>query len=88
MFPKICSNDIFMVKFVAHELLMEIKSEYLIVLFSPSLSTFLPFYLPLPLPTSPALLFLLQVQIFLHFFLKDKLSKNSSTEVKSQSELR
>lgn len=90
VFPKICSNDIFMVKFVAHELLVEIKSKYLIILFPPSpppsLSTFLPFYLPPSLLTSPTLFFFCsKYKFFLHLFLKNKLSKSSSTEAQSQS---
>lgn len=84
VFPKICSNDIFMVKFVAHELLTEIKSEYLIILFPASPHPFLPSSLFAHLPCLA--LFLFQVQIFLHLFLKNKLSKSSSTGVKFQSE--
>lgn len=83
VFPQICSNDIFMVKFVVHGLLTEIKSEYLIILFPPSpLSP--PFYLLSSLPASPALLFFcFKCKFFLHLFFKNKLSKSSSIEMKS-----
>lgn len=72
VFPKICSKDIFMFKFVVHELVMEIKSEYLIILF-PLSPLSLPFYLLPFLPSSlfallPCLvLFLFQVQILFFF---------------------
>lgn len=44
LFPKICSNDFCVVKFVARELLLEIKGKHLIILLPPSLPPVLNLY--------------------------------------------
>lgn len=76
--PRICSSNACVVKFVAHQLHMVIKGEYLLILFPFFLSCFLSFIF------SHFQIHLKTFFFFKQLFLKTTLLKSPSAQVKSR----